>query len=1026
LNILYVDDDEAIREQTKLFLEKENDNFVVDTVSSVKCAIDKIEEEKFEVIISDYDMSPKDGLDFLEEIRNSGKDLPFIMFTGKGREEVAMKALNLGADRYIQREGELDTVYEFLSQAIVQEFKHYNEKRERRLQETYFQNLFESSLEGIVLLDTKDRIIKANEGFEKIFQYDSEEIKGEKINDLIVPEGKINEANSVSKDVLSGNSTMLDTQRKKKDGKMIDVSILGYPIEFEKEQVGVFGIYRDISDRKERERKIKNLYRVLSEMERCDSSDEVFEFVLNSAKEILDFQSSSIMMAEDGHLITKKTIAKNLEEGDKIPIDEGIRGLTYKNKESYLIEDLNEWGEAEPTDLDFRSAISVPLGEKGVFQALSYEKGYFNEFDLEMAEGLMFHTEQILKEIKSKKEIQKSEEKYRTIFECAGDAIFIIKNYKFVDFNEKTEEIFDVDRENMLNKSPWEFSPESQPDGKKSEVKSKEMIDDAFEGEPQFFEWVHKRTDGTEFYTEVSLNKYHLDEDEYVMAVVRDITERKKTKEELEERNKKIKKLHEKATEFDKCESEKEICELVIEASEEILDFNVCGIDFVEEGEFIPIAVSTEIEDGFIRRKVEEAGISKKVYQDKESLLIDDRREIDFSRPVVSDYRSSITIPLGDFGIYQALSTEVSKFDEKDMELAEILVNHATEAINHLRFEEALKKKNRKVKRLHDAAIKMEKCSSEKEVFELTVEAAKEVLGMYDCTLALADESNKEFIIKQTYRGEYEEDQKVSLDLGYLGKTFKSKSSYLIEDILEDDTAKPATDKYISAISVPIGDIGVFQTMSTEKGYYDEDDLEMAETLLSHTYQVLQRIRGEKELEKSEQKYRSIFENTGTAMVMIDKDKTISLANKKAEKLAGFYEESIEGRKFSEFVVGEDRERMEKYHRERLKDSENAPTEYNFQLLTKKGDIKDIHLLVNRIPRTEKIVASLMDITKKKGMKKAKLRLERLIGEIENDFDKIDTYLDFLKTEELNEEQKKNIEKIKRVVEKNRNVLDKR
>lgn len=1026
MNILYVDDDEAIREQTKLFLEKENDNFVVDTVSSVKCAIDKIEEEKFEVIISDYDMSPKDGLDFLEEIRNSGKDLPFIMFTGKGREEVAMKALNLGADRYIQREGELDTVYEFLSQAIVQEFKHYNEKRERRLQETYFQNLFESSLEGIVLLDTKDRIIKANEGFEKIFQYDSEEIKGEKINDLIVPEGKINEANSVSKDVLSGNSTMLDTQRKKKDGKMIDVSILGYPIEFEKEQVGVFGIYRDISDRKERERKIKNLYRVLSEMERCDSSDEVFEFVLNSAKEILDFQSSSIMMAEDGHLITKKTIAKNLEEGDKIPIDEGIRGLTYKNKESYLIEDLNEWGEAEPTDLDFRSAISVPLGEKGVFQALSYEKGYFNEFDLEMAEGLMFHTEQILKEIKSKKEIQKSEEKYRTIFECAGDAIFIIKNYKFVDFNEKTEEIFDVDRENMLNKSPWEFSPESQPDGKKSEVKSKEMIDDAFEGEPQFFEWVHKRTDGTEFYTEVSLNKYHLDEDEYVMAVVRDITERKKTKEELEERNKKIKKLHEKATEFDKCESEKEICELVIEASEEILDFNVCGIDFVEEGEFIPIAVSTEIEDGFIRRKVEEAGISKKVYQDKESLLIDDRREIDFSRPVVSDYRSSITIPLGDFGIYQALSTEVSKFDEKDMELAEILVNHATEAINHLRFEEALKKKNRKVKRLHDAAIKMEKCSSEKEVFELTVEAAKEVLGMYDCTLALADESNKEFIIKQTYRGEYEEDQKVSLDLGYLGKTFKSKSSYLIEDILEDDTAKPATDKYISAISVPIGDIGVFQTMSTEKGYYDEDDLEMAETLLSHTYQVLQRIRGEKELEKSEQKYRSIFENTGTAMVMIDKDKTISLANKKAEKLAGFYEESIEGRKFSEFVVGEDRERMEKYHRERLKDSENAPTEYNFQLLTKKGDIKDIHLLVNRIPRTEKIVASLMDITKKKGMKKAKLRLERLIGEIENDFDKIDTYLDFLKTEELNEEQKKNIEKIKRVVEKNRNVLDKR
>ncbi|MEF8832895.1 MAG: PAS domain S-box protein [Candidatus Thermoplasmatota archaeon] len=1025
MRILYVDNEEDNREQTKMLLESQNDAFNVDTVSSVSNGIEKLKDDIYDVIVSDYDMSPKNVLDLLKKLRESGKDLPFIMFTGKGREEVAMKALNLGADRYIQRQGDLDTVYEFLSRAITQEVEHHSEKRKRRLQETYFQDLFETSPEGIVLLDTEDKIIEVNEAFEKIFQYDREDIKGEKINDLIVPEEKINEANSASRKVLSGDSIMIETRRAKKDGSMIDVSILGYPIEFEEEQVGVFGIYRDISDRKERERKIKNLYRVLSEMERCDSEDEVYDFVIESAKEILDFKSSSIMIAEGEQLVTKKTIAKNVEVGDKEPIDEGIRGLTYQKKESYLIEDLSEWEEAKPTDKDFQSAISIPIGDKGVFQALSYEKGYFDEFDLEMAEGLIFHTEQILEEIESKKKIQKSEEKYRTIFECAGDAIFVIEGYKFIDFNEKTEEIFELEKEDILNRNPWDFSPKRQPDGKKSKTKAKEMIDRALGGEPQFFEWVHEKPDGTEFYTEVSLNRYQIDEEDYVMAVVRDITERKRTKKELEERNEKIRKLHEKATEFEKCESEDEICDLVVETSEEILDFNVCGIDFVEEGEFVPIAISSDIKDGFIRRKVEEAGISRKVYQDKESLLIEDSRDIDFSRPVVSDYRSSITIPLGDFGIYQALSTEIGKFDEKDMELAEIIVNHATEAINRLRFEEALKDKNRKVKRLHDTAIQMKKSDEEKKVYELTVETAKEVLGMYDCTLAIADEENEEFLIKKTYRGEYEEDERVPIHLGYLGKTFEDKSSYLIEDILEDETAKPATEKYTSAISVPIGDIGVFQAMSRKKGYYDDEAVEMAETLLSHTYQVIQRIRGEKELEKSEQKYRSIFENTGTAMVMIEKDKTISLANKKADRLVGFYEKSIEGKKFPEFVVEEDIERIEGYHRERLNNPENVPKEYDFQLLTKNDDVKDIHLIVNWIPGTEKVVASLMDITAKKEMKKAKDRLEGLIQEIDNDFEKIVTYIDSLKMDELKEEQKRNIEKVKEIVEENRNTLEK-
>ncbi|MBS3781635.1 MAG: PAS domain S-box protein, partial [Candidatus Thermoplasmatota archaeon] len=700
MKILYVDDDEGKREEAKTFLESAMDDFKVDTASSVKSGMDKLEDDDYDVIVSDYKMTPKDGLDFLEELHGLGKNVPFIMLTAKEKEEVAKKALNSGADRYIRRQDDPKNLYEFLSRVIIQEFEHYDEKRERRLHETYFQDLFESSPEGIVLLDSDDRIIKANESFEKIFQYDIEDIKGEKINDLIVPDDKRDKASSASKNVLSGDSIRMETQRERKDGGMVDVSILGYPIKFEGEQIGVFGIYRDITDRKKRERKIKNLYHALSKMGTCDSEDEVYDFVLDSAKEILNFKSSSIMIAERDYLVTKKVIAENVEVGDKEPIDEGIRGLTYQNKKSYLIEDLDERKEAKPTDPDFQSVISIPIGEEGVFQALSYQKGYFDEFDLEMAEGLVFHMEKILEIIKSRRELQKSEEKYRAIFECAGDAIFVIKDFELVDCNRRTEEIFKIEKEDVLGHNPWEFAPKEQPDGKNSKKYGKKMIEEALAGESKFFEWVLETFDGRKLYTEVSLNKYEIDEEEYVMAVVRDVTERKEAERKLEKRNEKIKKLHEKAMDLERCESEEEICELVIETSEEILDFYAGSIDFVEDGEFEVKATIRGVQEKGTTYPIE--GVAGKTFRKGKSFLNRNLDEEEDAVPKRESYRSAISIPFGDIGVFQALSEEKDDFDEKDLELAEILVNHASEAINRLRSEKEVRRNKRRYETLFE------------------------------------------------------------------------------------------------------------------------------------------------------------------------------------------------------------------------------------------------------------------------------------------------------------------------------------
>jgi len=125
--------------------------------------------------------------------------------------------------------------------------------------------------------------------------------------------------------------------------------------------------------------------------------------------------------------------------------------------------------------------------------------------------------------------------------------------------------------------------------------------------------------------------------------------------------------------------------------------------------------------------------------------------------------------------------------------------------------------------------------------------------------------------------------------------------------------------------------------------------------------------RVEKMLRESEDRYRTIFENTGTAMVILEEDKAISLANAEFERLSGYSREEIEGKKrWTEFVMAEDLERMKGYHEQRRVDPTIVPKRYEFRLIDRKGSIRDILLSVDVIPGTKISLASLLDITERK------------------------------------------------------------
>ncbi|MBZ2166806.1 histidine kinase dimerization/phosphoacceptor domain -containing protein [Methanobacterium spitsbergense] len=130
--------------------------------------------------------------------------------------------------------------------------------------------------------------------------------------------------------------------------------------------------------------------------------------------------------------------------------------------------------------------------------------------------------------------------------------------------------------------------------------------------------------------------------------------------------------------------------------------------------------------------------------------------------------------------------------------------------------------------------------------------------------------------------------------------------------------------------------------------------------------EVESRKIAENEAHESEIYYRAIFENTGTAIIMIDQDMTISRVNSEVERLTGFSKEEIEGKKkWTDFVVEEELDRIKGYYDLR-NDPNKRPREYETKGQDKEGNIKDILVTVVTIPDTQKLLASLIDITKSK------------------------------------------------------------
>ena len=250
---------------TKLLLMDMDNTLEFSCASSVDEAFQKLNAEKYDVIISDYEMPKKNGLEFLKELRGKNGKIPFILFTGKGREEIAIKALNLGADGYYNKQGAPETVFGELLHGIKQNVKR--SKAAEKLKET--QNQLEATIFnapiGIATSDANMHFLSANEVFCEILGYSEKELQKLTFKE-ITHQDDIESSRKNMSDLNSGKIHYFSQEKRyvRKDGTIIDGRVMVSVVWEEEGKPKLYVVeLENITERKKSETELRTTLEIL-------------------------------------------------------------------------------------------------------------------------------------------------------------------------------------------------------------------------------------------------------------------------------------------------------------------------------------------------------------------------------------------------------------------------------------------------------------------------------------------------------------------------------------------------------------------------------------------------------------------------------------------------------------------------------------------------------------------------------------------------------------------------------------------
>ena len=251
IRVLVIDDDLELLDLMERFLVTDYPEFRVECTTSAQDAIRMLEEKSFDMIVSDYHLGSEsmNGLELLEWLRDSGDRTPFVMFTGKSREDVAIRALNLGADFYLRKDDDS-------FQSLVSELGHHiqNSVHARHTEdalaqsESRFQRLYDASMDGILVTDTRGRVVHANERFAEMLGYDRDTLKGMEFQSLTPARWHELLTETGEEVQRAGRSRIVDVEVLTRDSRRLPVAVSSWRMDDESgTPVGAWVLVRDMS-----------------------------------------------------------------------------------------------------------------------------------------------------------------------------------------------------------------------------------------------------------------------------------------------------------------------------------------------------------------------------------------------------------------------------------------------------------------------------------------------------------------------------------------------------------------------------------------------------------------------------------------------------------------------------------------------------------------------------------------------------------------------------------------------------------